>query len=198
MHLPLFEYDVHQRLPVGVAALEHGLAGYLTTNQHFCAPVVTEAVATLRIRSGAQVRPGETVALFHSGYCRASFLPGLARLELLVRLAWFRRWRLPADGPHQHGRPPAWLLAGGAVDTTVRVFPRIGFPDEAAGRAHLEGTVRPELRASTDRHGAEVGLTETDLADVAALTTPGDPRHAPDQAGHHIVQPAVLVTGRPS
>lgn len=144
----------------------------------------------------AGVRPGGTVALLYSGYYRASFLPGHARLELFVRLASFLRWGLPPDGPHQHDRPLAWLLAAGAVDTAVRVLPRVGFPDEPAVRAYLEGTVWPEMRASADRHGAEVGLTDADLAELAALTTPGHPRHALDQPGHHVVQPAVLVTGR--
>lgn len=139
------------------------------------------------------VRPGGTVALLSSGYYRATFLPGHARLELLVRLASFRRWNLPADGPHHHDRALAWLLAAGATDTTVRVFPRTGFANEPAVAAYLTGTVWPELRASAAEQGREVGLTDDDLAD---LTTPGDSRHAPAQPGHHIVQPAVLVTGR--
>jgi SAM-dependent methyltransferase len=144
----------------------------------------------------AGVRPSGTVALLTSGYYRASFLPGYGRLELLVRAASFLRWRLPADGPHQHDRLLGWLLAAGAVDTAVRVLPRIGFPDEPAVRAYLTGTVWPEMRQSAAENGRDVGLTDADLADLAELTTPGGPRYVADEPGYHVVQPALLVTGR--
>lgn len=142
------------------------------------------------------LRPGGTVALLSSGYYRATFLPGYARLELLVRAASFLRWRLPPDGRHHHDRHLAWLLAAGAVDTEVRVFPRIGHPGEPAVRAYLEGTVWPEMRQSATEHGHDVGLTGADLDQLAALTTPDVAGYVLDEPGFHVVQPAVLTTGR--
>jgi SAM-dependent methyltransferase len=142
------------------------------------------------------LRPGGTLALLSSGYYHAMFLPGHSRLELLARLASFRRWRLPVDGPHQHDRHLAWLLATGATDTAVRVLPRVGFLDEPAVRGYLAGTVWPEIRQSVAEHGAEVGLTVDDLERLDALTTPGGPNYVVDEPGYHVVQPAVLTTGR--
>lgn len=144
----------------------------------------------------AALRPGGTVALLSSGYYRATFLPGHARLELLVRVASFLRWRLPPDGPHHHDRHVAWLLAAGAADPDVHVFPRIGYPAAAAVTAYLEGTVWPEMRRSATERGGDVGLTDDDLARLAALTTPGSPVYVVDEPGFHVVQPAVLTTGR--
>lgn len=152
------------------------------------------AAATTSLLEG--VRPGGTVALLYSGYYYARFLPGHARLELLVRLASFRRWALPADGPHQHDNALAWMLGAGATDTTVQILPRIGFPTEPATMAYLESSVWPEMATSADQHGTEVGLTAEDLVDLRALTTPGNPCYAPDQPGYHVVQTAALITGR--
>jgi SAM-dependent methyltransferase len=142
------------------------------------------------------LRPGGTLALLSSGYYRATFLPGHSRLELLARIASFRRWRLPVDGPHQHDRHLSWLLAAGATDTVVRVLPRVGFPDEPTVRAYLEGTVWPEIRESVAEHGAWAGLTDADRERLDALTTPGGPHYVVDEPGYHVVQPAVLTTGR--
>lgn len=150
--------------------------------------VVEEMVAALH--------PGGTIALLSSGYYRATFLPGHSRLELLVRAASYLRWRLPPDGPHHHDRHLAWLLAAGAVDTAVHVLPRIGFPTEHAVTSYLEGTVWPEMTRSAAEHGRDVGLTDTDLADLTALTTPGGPRYVVDEPGYHVVQPATLTSGR--
>lgn len=143
----------------------------------------------------AGLRPGGTLALLSSGYYQATFLPGYSRLELLARVASFRRWGLPLDGPHHHDRRLAWLLAAGATATAVRVFPRVGFPDEPAVRAYLEGTVWPEIRQSVAAHGSEVGLTDDDLAQLDGLTTPDGPHYVVDEPGYHVVQPAVLTTG---
>ncbi len=96
------------------------------------------------------LRPGGTVALLSSGYYRATFLPGYARLEL--------------------GDP--------------------------AVRAYLEGTVWPEMRQSATEHGHDAGLTGADLDQLAALTTPGVSGYVADEPGFHVVQPAVLTTGR--
>lgn len=142
------------------------------------------------------LRPGGTLALLTSGYYRASFLPGYGRLGLLVRLVSFLRSRLPADGPRQHDRLLGWVHTAGASDPAVRVLPRIGFPDEPAVRSYLQGAVWPEMRRSAAEHGHEVGLTDTDLADLTALTTPGGPRYVVDEPGYHVVQPALLVTAR--
>lgn len=150
--------------------------------------VVQEMVAALR--------PGGTVALLSSGYYRATFLPGHSRLELLVRAASYLRWRLPPDGPHHHDRHLAWLLAAGAVDTAVHVLPRIGFPTEPTVTSYLESTVWPEMTRSAAEHGRDVGLTDTDLADLTVLTTPGSPRYVVDEPGYHVVQPATLTIGR--
>jgi SAM-dependent methyltransferase len=144
----------------------------------------------------AGLRPGGTLALLSSGYYQATFLPGYSRLELLARVASFRRWGLPLDGPHHHDRHLAWLLAAGATATSVRVIPRVGFPDESAVRAYLEGTVWPEIRQSVAEHGTEVGLTDDDRAQLDALITPGGPRYVVAEPGYHVVQPAVLTTGR--
>lgn len=142
------------------------------------------------------LRPGGTLALLSSGYYNATFLRGHTRLELLARVASFRRWRLPVDGPHQHDRHLSWLLAAGASDTVVRVFPRVGFPDEPAVRAYLEGTVWPEIRESVAEHGTWAGLTTADRERLDALITPRGPEYVVDEPGYHVVQPAVLTTGR--
>jgi hypothetical protein len=52
------------------------------------------------------------------------------------------------------------------------------------------------MHQSAAEHGADVGLTDADLAQLTELTTPGGPRYVVDEPGYHVVQPAVLVTGR--
>jgi hypothetical protein len=52
------------------------------------------------------------------------------------------------------------------------------------------------MRRSAAAHGPGVGVTDADLAQLIELTTPGGPRYVADEPGYHVVQPALLVTGR--
>ncbi|WP_233160306.1 hypothetical protein [Pseudonocardia sp. MH-G8] len=41
-------------------------------------------------------------------------------------------------------------------------------------------------------------MTETDVAELHALTTPGSPRYLLDDPGYYVLHPTILATGRRS
>lgn len=151
--------------------------------------------ATVAEMAGA-LRAGGTLALFYSGYYRATVLPGHSRLERLIYAASELRWKLPADGPRHQDLHLAWMVSAGLTDIELTVIPRIGYPVDEVVRTYLEAAVWPEHLTSVRECGHVVGIDSADRARIEALLTPGSDHYVLDEPGYHVVYPAVLATGR--
>lgn len=81
---------------------------------------------------------------------------------------------------------------------SLEVLPRVGFPvpDDTVVRRYLESAVLPEMLESMTACGADAGLDATDVRELRALLTPGDPRCVLDEPGYYVVHPTLLVSGR--
>ncbi|MHA6628684.1 methyltransferase domain-containing protein [Pseudonocardia sichuanensis] len=166
-------------------------AGDVIGPSAFADPAAAVAVLTRALR------PGGVLALFHT-HDQPVFLPGHAQLERLVRAAAERHRGATPDGHNHHDRHLPWLQAAGLERLTLDVFPRIGLRIETdrAARIYLDTAVWPQMWESALACGPQVGMTENDLSDLHALTTPGGPRYVLDDPGYYILHPTVLATGR--
>lgn len=167
-------------------------AGDVVCPQDFADPAA--AVAAM----ARALRPNGVLALFYANPHQAVFLPGHARLERLVRAASERHRGLPPDGYRHHDRHLSWLAAAGLERLSLGAFPRVGLrvDTDRTVRTYLESTVWPELQVAALTGGQQTGMTDDDVADLHALTTPGGPRYLPDDPGYHVVLPTVLAAGR--
>lgn len=140
------------------------------------------------------LRPGGVLALFCSHPHQAVFLPGHAHLERVLRAAAERH----RPTHHQHERHLPWLQAAGLDRLTLDVFPRVALriDTDRTLRSHLREAVWPQMWEVALACGPQVGMTESDLADLHALTTPGSPRYVLDEPGYYVLHPTVLATGR--
>lgn len=154
-----------------------------------------DPAATVAEMAGA-LRVGGVLALFYSGYYRATVLPGHSRLERLIYAASELRWKLPSDGPHHQDRHLAWMVSAGLTDIGLTVFPRIGYPVDDVVRTYLEAAVWPEHLTSVRECGHLVGIDDADREEIRLLLTPGSDRYVLDEPGYHVAYPAVLVSGR--
>jgi SAM-dependent methyltransferase len=144
--------------------------------------------------------PGAGLAVYTSNYYQSTFLPGHPRVDLLLRAASMRRWKLPADGaPTHHDRHVRWLSDAGLEDVSLEVVPRVAFPvgpDQRIVRDYLEQAVWPDFLQAARDEGRGAGLTEDDLARIEALLAPGQPSYVVDEPGFYVMHPALVITGR--
>lgn len=145
------------------------------------------------------LRPGGVLALFYSAPQQAVFLPGHARLERLLRAASERHTGGAADDGHRHhDRHLSWLQAAGLENVALDVFPRIGLrvDTDRSIRAYLENTVWPQMWQAALACGPQTGMTEADITDLHALTSPDSPHYVLHDPGYYVLHPTILASGR--
>lgn len=180
------------------AAFEpHGGFDAIWAGDLLCPDTVADPAATVAAMAKS-LRPGGVVALFTACCRQATALAGLPRLERLTRAASALRRGLPHGDPQHHDRHLGWLVAAGLENVRLDTFARSSFPvrSDRSARSYLLTAVWPELLASSQAHGAEVGMTDAEIDELRAATTPGSPRYLLDDPGYFVVTPTLLCTGR--
>ncbi len=120
-----------------------------------------------------------------------------SRVPLLRAAVECHRGDTP-DGHGHHDRHLPWLQAAGLERLTLDVFPRIALriDTDRAARTYLDTVVWPPMWEAALACGPHVGMTEDDVTDLHALTTPGSPRYVLDDPGYYVLHPTILATGR--
>lgn len=160
------------------------------------------------------VKPGGSIAIFFGNFSRSVYLPGHWRLERLANSAENMRWQQKKREETETKTASAvassssfsssyecalqWLQVAGLQDCSVSSHSVLyQQPLPADARNYLETyTFGQAFVPAVKKHGADVGMTETEREHFLELINPHSSDYILDKPDYYCVQTALLAVGK--
>ena len=149
------------------------------------------------------LKPGGTLAIFHSSWLRPLYLPGHTYLEHALGRAreclYSREEKEPGilwHGANHPERALDWLMDIGLVSCDVSFHTALHQqPLAPTVRGFLEDRLESVYQKSVAAHGREVGMTDDDLQNWKELSDPTGSSYILDQASYYCALFALVSRG---